>query len=68
MSGVVNLMKLELGDKIAMLNGATAEVMTNPMDGVWIFARYLAYPDDPSLESSDDMFFVQDIAEVLTET
>ena len=61
-------MKLELGDKIAMLNGATAEVMTNPMDGVWIFPRYLAYPYDPSLEGSDEMFFVQDIAEVLTET
>ena len=57
MSGVVNLMKLELGDKIAMLNGATAEVMTNPVDGVWIFARYLAYPDDPSLKVSEEMFF-----------
>ena len=30
-----------------MLNGATAEVMTNPMDGVWIFARYLTSPRRP---------------------
>ena len=62
---VVNLMNLEPGDKIGMLNGATAEVMTNPKDGVWIFARYLTSPDDPSLEGSEEMFFAQDIAEVL---
>ena len=65
MPEVVNLMNLEPGDTISMLNGATAEVMTNPMDGVWIFARYLTSPDDPSLEGSEEMFFAQDIAEVL---
>lgn len=65
MPEVVNLMNLEPGDKICMLNGATAEVMTNPMDGVWIFARYLTSPGDPSLEGSEEMFFAQDIAEVL---
>jgi len=35
------------------------------MDGVWIFAKYLTSPDDPSLEGSEEMFFAQDIAEVL---
>ena len=67
MPEVVNLMNLEPGDKISMVNGATAEVSTNPMDGVWIFARYLTSPDDPSLEGAEEMFFAQDIAEVLTQ-
>jgi hypothetical protein len=35
------------------------------MDGVWIFARYLTAPDDPSLEGSEDMVFAQDIVQVL---
>ena len=65
MPDVVNLMNLEPGDKIGMLNGATAEVMTNPMDGVWIFAKYLTSPDDPSLEGSEETFFAHDIGEVL---
>ena len=65
MPEVVNLMNLEPGDKISMLNGATAEVTTNPMDGVWVFAKLLTSPDDPSLEGSEEMFFAQDIAEVL---
>ncbi len=65
MPEVVNLMNLEPGDKISMLNGATAEVTTNPKDGVWIFARYLTSPGDPSLEGSAEMLFAQDIAEVL---
>ncbi len=67
MPEVVNLMNLEPGDKISMVNGATAEVSTNPKDGVWIFARYLTSPADPSLEGSEEMFFAQDIAEVLTQ-
>lgn len=68
MADVVNLLNLAPGDKIGMLNGATAEVMTNPMDGVWIFARYLTSPEDPSLEGSEEMFFAQDIAEVLEQS
>ncbi len=64
MPDVVNLMNIEPGDKISLLNGATAEVTTNPMDGVWVFAKYLTSPDDSSLEGSEEMFFAQDIAEV----
>ena len=65
MSSVVNLMLLEPGAKIGLANGSTAEVVSNPMDGVWIFARYLTAPDDPSLEGSEDMVFAQDIIQVL---
>ncbi len=65
MSSVVNLKLLEPGARIGLSNGSTAEVVSNPMDGVWIFARYLTAPDDPSLEGSEDMVFAQDIVQVL---
>ena len=65
MAEVVNLMLLEAGTKISTTAGATAEVVENPKDGVWVFAKYLVNPDDPSLVGSEDMFFAQDIVEVL---
>jgi hypothetical protein len=65
MADVVNLINLEPGDKLSISNGATVEVATNPKDGVWVFAKYLAFPDDPSLVGTEEMFFAQDIVEVL---
>ncbi|MCH8745004.1 MAG: hypothetical protein IIB31_05065, partial [Chloroflexi bacterium] len=56
---------LDNGAKIELANGSTAEVVSNPMDGVWVFARYLTAPDDPSLEGTEDMVFAQDIVQVL---
>ena len=65
MAEVVNLMLLETGVKIATTAGATVEVVENPRDGVWVFAKYLTSPDNPDLVGSEDMFFAQDIVEVL---
>jgi len=65
MAEVVNLMLLETGVKIATTAGATVEVVENPKDGVWVFAKYLTSPDNPDLVGSEDMFFAQDIVEVL---
>ena len=50
---------------IATAAGATAEVVENPKDGVWVFAKYVTCPDDPSLVGTEDMFFAADIVEVL---
>ena len=65
MSSVINLRLLEPGAKIGLSDGSTAEVVTNPMDGVWLFVRYLSSPNDPSLEGSEDMVFAADVAELL---
>ena len=64
-SSIVNLRLLEPGATIGLSDGSTAEVVTNPMDGVWIFARYLSSPNDPSLEGSEEMVFAADIVELL---
>ena len=66
MAEVINLITIEEGSTISTIGGATAEVVTNPRDGVWVFVKYLTSPDDPDLIGTEDMIFAQDIAEVLT--
>lgn len=65
MAEVVNLITLAEGAKIATASGATAEVVTNPKDGVWVFVKYLTSPEDPALEGTEDMVFAQDIVGVI---
>jgi hypothetical protein len=65
MPEIVNLITIEEGATIATIQGATAEVVNNPKDGVWVFVKYLTSPDDPSLVGAEDMVFAADIAEVL---
>jgi hypothetical protein len=64
MSEPINIRVLEPGTRIGLIDGATAEIVSNPMDGVWVFARYLSSPDDPSRVGSEEMFFAQDIVEI----
>ena len=65
MAQVINLITIEEGATISTINGATAEVVNNPKDGVWVFAKYLTSPEDPELVGTEDMIFAQDIAQVL---
>ena len=65
MADLVNLMLVEPGAKISTTAGATAEVVENPKDGIWLFAKYLISPDNPELVGTEDMFFAQDIVAVL---
>ncbi len=67
MAEIINLIAIEEGATISTISGATAEVVSNPRDGVWVFAKYLTSPDDPDIVGTEDMIFAQDIAEVLSE-
>ena len=64
MSEPVNIRLLEAGTRVALVDGTTAEIVSNPLDGVWVFARYLSSPDDPGRVGSEEMIFAQDIVEV----
>ena len=64
MSEPVNIRLLGPGTRIALVDGATAEIVSNPLDGVWLFARYLTAPDDPARVGSEEMIFAQDIIEI----
>ena len=64
MGSVINLRLLEPGTKIGLADGSTAEVVSNPLDGVWVFARYLSSPDNASVVGTEEMIFAQDIVEI----
>lgn len=63
MSELVNTRLLTPGMQIVLVDGAIAEVVSNPLDGVWVFACYLSSPTDPSVVGSEEMIFAQDIVE-----
>ena len=49
------------GTWIVLVDGADAEIVSNPLDGVWVFARYLSSPRDPTLVGQEEMVFAQDV-------
>jgi hypothetical protein len=64
MSDPVNVRTLAPGTRVALVDGAVAEIVSNPADGVWLFARYLESPRDPALVGQEDMIFAQDVVSV----
>jgi len=64
MSDPVNIRDLAIGTRVMLGNGAEAEIVANPMDGVWLFARYLSSADDPAMVGEEAMIFAQDVVEV----
>ncbi|HTV87904.1 MAG TPA: hypothetical protein VME41_02710 [Stellaceae bacterium] len=67
MSDPINIRTLAPGTRIVTVDGAIAEIVSNPADGVWLFARYIESPDDPSRIGEEDMIFAQDVVEVRPE-
>jgi len=49
MSDPINVRTLAPGTRIVTTDGAVAEIVSNPADGVWLFARYIESPGDPAL-------------------
>lgn len=64
MSDPINIRGLAVGTRVILGSGAEAEVISNPEDGVWLFARYLSSADDPAMVGQEDMIFAQDVVEV----
>ena len=67
MTEPVNIRSLGPGTRIVLEGGAVAEILSNPADGVWVFARYLSVPDDPARVGAEEMIFAQDIVEIREE-
>jgi len=64
MSDPINIRALMPGSRVTLADGAVAEIVSNPADGVWLFARYLEAPGDPALIGQEDMIFAQDVVAV----
>lgn len=65
MSDPINVRDLAVGARVMLGSGAEVEIVSNPGDGVWIFARYLSPGDDPAMVGEEEMIFAQDVVEVL---
>ena len=64
MSGPVNIRTLAAGTRVVLASGAEAEIVSNPHDGVWLFARYLPAEGDPAGAGEEEMIFAPDVVEV----
>jgi hypothetical protein len=64
MSAPINIRELAPGTSVVLANGAEAEIVDNPRDGVWLFARYLSSPRDSMLVGQEEMIFAQDVVSV----
>jgi hypothetical protein len=61
MSAPINVRDLAPGTSIVLVDGGQAEIVANPGDGIWLFARYLSSPRDPTLIGREEMIFAQDV-------
>ncbi|ARP96840.1 hypothetical protein [Bordetella genomosp. 13] len=62
MSSTVNLVDLQPGARVRLADGAIAEVIENPQDGIWITCRYLSHPTEPGLVGdAEQQIFATDI-------
>jgi hypothetical protein len=64
MSDPINVRDLAVGTRLMLGTGAEVEIVSNPKDGVWLFARYLSSADDPTMVGEEEMVFAQDVVEV----
>jgi hypothetical protein len=64
MSDPINIRDLAVGTRVMLGTGAEVEIVSNPKDGVWLFARYLSSADDPAMIGEEEMIFAQDVIEV----
>ena len=61
----LNVRTMADGTRVETTDGATAEVVSNPHDGIWLLIRYITNPEDPSLEGTEDMLWVDNVAGVI---
>ena len=61
MSAPINVRDLAPGTAVVLADGAEAEIVSNPGDGMWLVARYLSSPRDPALVGREEMIFAPDV-------
>ena len=58
----INLLDLQPGMRISLANGATAQVVDNPQDGMWVICKFLTNPKNPQLVGAGEQpVFAPDI-------
>ena len=61
---MINVLDLEPGATVRLVDGATAEVVSNPRDGVWVLLRYLTAPENSPQVGTEELVFAENIVEL----
>ena len=64
MSDPINVRDLVVGTHVQLVDGTEAEIVGNPRDGVWLFARRLSSADDATAVAEEEMIFAQDVVAI----
>lgn len=59
----VNLRELVPGERLKLSGDIVVEVVENPEDGMWVRAKYIVVPSNPSAEGTEDQIFAADVIE-----
>lgn len=66
MAQSVNLLDLQPGNRLRLLDGGIVEVVSNPEDGMWVICNYLSHPTNAGVVNSGEQpVFAHDIAAVI---
>ncbi len=57
----LDLLAIEEGAILELAGGATAEVIDNPRDGMWIVLKFIEVPEEPELEGTEELVFWADV-------
>ena len=61
----LDLLAIEPGDVVRLNGGATAEVVDNPRDGMWLLLRYREVPGEPGLAGEEELVFWAEVVGVV---
>jgi hypothetical protein len=59
----VNLRELKPGERLKLTGDIVVEVVDNPQDGMWVRAKYISVPSNPSAEGEEEQIFAGDVIE-----
>jgi hypothetical protein len=57
----LDLLAIEEGTIVSLNGGATAQVVDNPRDGMWILLKFIKVPEEPALEGTEELVFWADV-------
>jgi len=61
----VNFLELKPGQKILLKSQAVAEIVENIGDGIWVNAKFLEHPGDPSMVGNEELCYCEDVLKVI---
>jgi hypothetical protein len=61
----IHLMDLQPGQRLLLKSQAIVEVLENLGDGIWVQARCIASPEDPSLIGTEELCHCEEVVRVI---